>query len=199
MKQLNEFAVNLPITTAEPIAVSTTSYPTVDITSNVNIPADVDSTQHSHISVYVDSAQVCNYSPEDRNVCVDLVLSVTCVTGEKSSTYKVVKRLSMDKIKLACDAECQAPATVVESEDDPEEIAKLMEAFYAAERVRQIAGLNEPKGAKSFKIMYTKTDQDKPEFGEVTIKNARDKAHALHLFKIKHPEHKAYRTAEVKE
>lgn len=146
---LNEFAINLPMSGISAVAPVAGSMPAeaapelpYDITAPVTVPAEVDCSQHKHINVYVDSATIANYNPEDPCVCVDLVLNVgvTNPITYATSNYKLVKRVSMDKVKLACQAELMTPVSVVEATTPEQEAKKLAEA-QAAHRAKQLAGL----------------------------------------------------------
>lgn len=210
MSQVNEFALNLPISSVGGVAATpapVAGYHPVDITSMTTIPADVNASECSHISVYVDSTQMVDYDPKSPQVLVDMVLCV-CITDPSTGAgknYKMVKRLAMDKCKLACDAEAMVNVQFVEDlEDDPVEVAKIMEQFYAAKRAREVAGLAESAGTLTFKVLATYDDPS----GEgrasttVTINKVKDKAHARHVFDVKHaqkyPNAKITRVTEVK-
>ncbi len=194
MPTVNEFAMNLPVTTVGPV---------VDMTAAVAVPQDVDTTKHDHINVYVDSASAVNYNPADPNVLVDLVLSVSISDYDagSSKSYKLIKRLSLDKCKLACEAEGVTPH-VVESLD--EDFTEIMEAFYAAKRAREVAGINESAGKKTAEVLIRYRDKDGKSWATatLTIPAIKDKAHAKHVFdakydtaafKAKHPECKITR------
>ena len=211
MSTVNEFALNLPITSPG-MEVSATQavagYSPVDVTAGYSLPADIDNTAVDHISVSVDGANVINYDPSQPMVLVDMVLTVTVQnpTTAGMSSYRMVKRLSLDKLKLACDAEHMTPVQVVE-EDDPLEVAQIMEQFYVAKRAREIAGLNESAGSKTFEVVF---HFDGEVDGEMTtlspsflkVNEAKDKAHARHMFEVKHahkyPNVKIIRVTEVK-
>lgn len=200
MTQVNEFAINLPMTSVGGLGadMAMTATPSVDITPMMQLPPDVDPHQFDHISVYMDSAQVTNYDPRSPIVQIDMVLSVSISdpagTG-CSNTYKMVKRVAMDKCKLACDAENLTPVTVVEDEEDPAEVKKIMEAFYHAQRAREIAGLVESAGKLTAKVKFSYDDESAAQkakgtnaraSAEMDLKNVRDKAHARHVFDVKH-------------
>jgi hypothetical protein len=153
---LNEFAINLPMTGVSAVAPLAGSVeaapapaPSFDVTASVTVPAEVDTSKHEHISVYVDSATVSNYNAKDPCVCVDVVLTVSIqnpITYANSS-YKLVKRLSMDKVKLALQAEVLTPFQVVEAKTEEQvQAEKLAEAqadaaAKAARRAKELAGL----------------------------------------------------------
>lgn len=211
MSQVNEFAMNLPITSVGAAAgpAPVTGYHPVDITSMTTVPADVDTSSCDHIGVYVDSTQIVDYDPKSPTVTVDMVLTV-CITDPSTGcgkNYKMVKRLAMDKCKLACDAEAMVNVQFVEDlEEDPAEVAKIMEQFYAAKRAREVAGLAESAGDKKFKVLFhmKSKDGEARESGQVTLDKCKDKAHARHVFgaqiepKYKGRDVKITRVTEVK-
>lgn len=195
MSQVNEFAMNLPISSvggAEGPPPAVKGYHPVDVTAMTTVPADVDTSSCDHIGVYVDSTQLVNYDPKSPTVIVDMVLSVSITDPATGigKNYKMVKRLAMDKCKLACDAENMTDVQMVEDigEDDPLEVAQIMEQFYAAKRAREMAGLSESAGTLTFKVLASYDDPS----GEgrasttVTINKVKDKAHARHVFDSKH-------------
>jgi hypothetical protein len=190
MSDLKEFSMNMPM-----IGIGG-SVPSYDVTAAVEMPAEVCADKVDHIYVAVDSATVSNYSATDPMVCVDLVLTVgiTNPIGGESMNYKMVKRLKLDKAKLAYEAESLTPIAVAE-EEDPLEVARIMEAFYAATRAREIAGLTESAGTKAFKVMISfddeKASKEHPDAKHrasavVEIKAVRDAAHARHVFDVKY-------------
>ena len=130
-EKLSEFALNLPM-----VAVAGTANTAYDITASAEVPADVNPTACSHISIYVDSTSMANYDQNDPNAMVDLVMTVniTDPNSNQSKLYKLIKRLSFNKIKLACEAESGTPVQVIEDLDDPEEVKKQMADFFAAKR-----------------------------------------------------------------
>lgn len=155
-EQVNEFAMTLPIASvpamnrnSETTATGPAPEPSYDITSAVSIPTEVNCAQHKHISVYVDSAAIANYNYDDPCICVDLVLNIgiTNPTTNATSNFKLVKRVSMDKVKLACQAETQTPVSVIEAKTEEqlqaEKLAEAQEvaAKAAALRAKQLAGL----------------------------------------------------------
>ena len=212
--QVNEFSINLPMTSVGMVgspALAPEPAPAVDCTANTCLPADVDSSQHSHIYVYVEGCPQVNSMPDISMISMDLVLNV-CVTNPTtgtSSTYKVVKRLSMDKCKLACEAELGTPFQVVEGEGEPEDptlVEAEMKAFYYAREVRRKAGIQESAGTKTAKVLISfddeseaakKANPDAAHRGSATlmIKAVKDKAHARHVFDVKHKD--KYKNAKI--
>ena len=202
-ESLNEFAINLPMTGVGAVGNMAVE-PAVDMTASVAVPADVCPTKCNHISVSVDQATITNYDQENPCVCVDVVLSVSVNNPETGggSTYKMVKRISFDKVKLALQAETMTPVQVVEAaeqEEDPVIVEQEMKAFYAAARAREMAGLVESEGRGEAKVLITYDDTSatqaeaekngaSPARASTTllIKNVKDKAHARHVFDKKH-------------
>jgi hypothetical protein len=205
MSTVNEFVINLPLTSVGTAGMETTPTPApdqpspVDVTASYSLPVGVDASACDHIGVYMDSAQVMNYDPKSPTVLVDMVLSVSVTdpgTGS-SKNYKMVKRISMDKCKLACDAEHLTPVQVVEAEDDPLEVAQIMEQFYAAKRAREMAGLTESAGTKAFNVLFSYDDGDARASNTVKIDAVKDKAHARHVFDVKHGRSKKHPNAKI--
>lgn len=212
MSNLNEFAINLPMAGVGSVGSSAVSYtppamePCADMTAKMTMPADIDPMSCDHIGVYVDSANVVNYDPSNPMVCVDMVMTVTITPpgSGATSSYKMVKRISMDKVKLACQAECETPISVVE-EETPEQVDKMMAEFYAAQRARELSGLAESAGTKTAKVLISYDDKEtdwegKPQpparaSATLLIKAVKDKAHARHVFDVKHKD--KYKNAKI--
>lgn len=198
MPQVNEFSINLPM-----VGVTAVGQ-TCDVTASTSLPADVNPAVCDHISVFVDSTQITNYNPTDPAVTIDMVLSVSVQnpsTGECSS-YKMVKRLSMDKCKLACEAEGLTPQ-VIESADT--DLDQILAEYQAAKRAREIAGIAESAGNKTAKLLISYDDKETDSEGNkqpparatstLLIKSVKDRAHALHIFDIRHKS--KYKNAKV--
>jgi hypothetical protein len=208
MSDLKEFAINLPMSSVPAMTASANTVPAAepyDIMSSFALPPEIDTSACSHITVSCDSASVTNYNPDEPNVCVELVLSVNVRNDAmgSSSNYKLIKRLKMDKCKLAYEAESHTPVSVVEDQEDPLVVAQQMNEFYAARRARELSGLAESAGDKSAKVMFSfdadpgegldaeaasKARADKPgrNSATVTVKAIKDAAHARHVFGVKH-------------
>jgi len=189
---LNEFAINLPMATIGGIGSVADEPVSYDVTAAVEVPKEVDTAKFDHINVYVDQASVTNFDPNSPCVCVDVVLSVCISNPDNSanSTYKMVKRLSFDKVKLACQAEHMTPVQVVEAEEPEEDqlvVEQEMAAFYARRRIQEMAGIFESNGKKKFKILFKYDDPsgNGVASSEVTYDAIVDKAHARHVFGVK--------------
>ena len=187
---INEFSMNLPVVSpgmlAAPAVTPEPQPASYDITAAQSVPVDI-SPEYSHISVSPMGVDIVD--AEGPCTVADLMLSV-CVTDPNTGTrktYKIVKRLSMDKLKLACDAECMTPISIVEAEEDILVVKQEMDAFYAARRAREVAGLSESAGQKQFKVFFSYTDEkaESRASGSVVIDKVRDKAHARHVFSTK--------------
>lgn len=90
------------------------------------------------ISVYAESIVASGTYDAESPVCTfDVVFSVGIREGDCSKTYRVVKRIGIDKVKLACEAECSTPVSVVEDKAE----ARKAEAAATAKRFRILAGL----------------------------------------------------------
>jgi len=198
-KQINEFAINLPMTSVGSVATSP-AVPPIDCTPAA-LPADVAPGEAKHIYVYADGIPQVNQDRDMSMIFMDLVLnvSITNPTTGTCSAYKVVKRLSMDKCKLACDAEVLTPYQVVGGEAEPEDEALVeaeMKAFYHAREVRRKAGIEESDGTKTAKVLISYDDKETDWEGKkqpparatatLVIKNIKDKAHARHVFDVWH-------------
>lgn len=194
---LQEFSINLPMVSVPPMGaaaqpdpaeVPAVEPPPYDITNDVAVPEDVDTTACSHISAYVDSATMASYDPMDPMMCVDLILTVSITNPETgtSSIYKMVKRLAMDKCKLALEAAAHSPVQVVEALEDQEEVKREMSAFYAGMKARQMAGLQESIGDKQAKLAFSFDEGAERKHDTMTFTAVKGKAHARHVFETLH-------------
>lgn len=139
-KLTNEMAINLPITSVPPVTgpVADAPMPAPEVDQSVVIGSPDNSRQPSCISVYAESIQPSgSYDPECAVCTFDVVFNVGIREGEMSKTYRVVKRIGIDKVKLACDAECSTPISIVEEKSQQ----KKEEAAATAKRFRILAGL----------------------------------------------------------
>lgn len=67
----------------------------------------------------------------------DVVFVVGVNEGTCTKTYRVVKRIGIDRCKIACEAECSAPVSIVEEKSEQ----RKAEAKETAKRFRKLAGL----------------------------------------------------------
>lgn len=135
----NEMAINLPMISVPPMGADMEApMPEPEIDTSVVVGSPDNNRPASVISVYADSITPSGSYDEASTVCTfDVVFNVGIREGDTSKTYRVVKRIGIDKVKLACDAECSAPVAIVEH------VAEARKALAAAQakRMRQIAGL----------------------------------------------------------
>jgi len=133
-EQINE--MNLPVISVPTIGTQS-SYASDAVDSVV-----IGSPHHQHdpacVSVYAESISSSGaFDPACDVVSFDVVFSVGILEGNTSKTYRVVKRIGIDKCKIACEAECSSPITVVETKAEE----KKAEAASVAKRFRILAGL----------------------------------------------------------
>jgi hypothetical protein len=149
-KTTNE--MNLPIISVPMMGISgTTAGPAMEMPGqDQKVPASyadetmvIGSPHMSHdascISICAESIQPCGgYDPECEVCTFDVIFNVCIREGDTSKTYRVIKRIGIDKIKLACDAECSAPISIVESKTE----ALKEQASATTQRFRRLAGLD---------------------------------------------------------
>ena len=196
--QLNEFAINLPMTGVSAVApvagIEALPAPapapvSYDCTADVSVPAEVKTDEHKHISVYADSCSVVNVEGPCAMIDVVLSVNITNPTTYACSTYKIVKRLSLDKIKLALQAEHMTPVQVVEAEEQPEDpliVEQEMASYATICRARELAGIYESNGKLDATVLFKYTGKDNTICsGSVVYKYVENKAHARHVFDAK--------------
>lgn len=95
--------------------------------------------ESKNITVYANSISTVSYGDNDPVVAFDVVFSVGIVCPESGSTktYQVVKRIGIDRQKMAADAEYGAPVSIVEAKTVAEPGAFLTNTA----RLRALAGL----------------------------------------------------------
>ncbi len=137
---------NLPIVNVPPMSMrqepslEPTSPPVEDYAASDSMVIGVPETHRSphQIYVYAESIQGAGAVSRDDGIATfDVVFCVSITEGSSTSTYKVIRRLALDKVKLACEAECAPPVSVVEDK----EVERKAAASAQAKRARQIAGL----------------------------------------------------------
>lgn len=202
MSDLNEFAINLPMGSVPAIMPATEPYP-YDVTAGYELPSEIYAGAADHVYVYADVAPRVNQVPGTSMISMDLVLNVnvTNPATNASSTYQIVKRLSMDKCKLAHQAEVLTPFQVVEAEEAPEDeliVEQEMAAYFQRRRVQEMAGIYESNGKKKFKVMFKYDDPSGKGVasGNMTYDAIVDKAHARHVFASK-IDKKKYQNAKI--
>lgn len=138
--QLNELSMNLPVISVAPVTDVPTGASSMEITStDMDVKQDEGYTfDPSKVTIYVDSVRPVEYGSTDQMACFDMVLSVGILCDDgRSKTYSLVKRISMDKQRIAKQAECGAPISVVENQTE----AKGISAAPTLRRIRRLAGL----------------------------------------------------------
>lgn len=152
--KLDEYAINLPMTGVTGVggtaksAVPAPAYGYYDITADCSLPAEV-SKNCEHIYAYLDSATTTNRDQTNSKLTIDLVLTIAVTNPSTGSTssYKIVKRVAMDKCKLAIQAEDETPYQVIEATTPEQKAKRLAEsraakrAVQAAHRAKELAGL----------------------------------------------------------
>ncbi len=148
-KQLDEFALNLPVNTttdtvpaiagtSQDAAVVVPSNDEVDTSMAIGNPStDVDC---SMVSVFVNNITPCNYGGANDAVAsfdVAFTVGINCEDGS-CKTYQVIKRIGIDKSKIASDAMNSLPVSVVEAKKPADTKPQINES---AKRARQLAGL----------------------------------------------------------
>lgn len=118
------------------------SLPPVPITSDSmsdTIAIGTPASEHSprNITVYANSINPISYNDDDPVVAFDVVFSVgiACEDGS-TKTYQVVKRIGVDRQKMASDAQATTPVSIVEAKKPLKESAS-----YTTARFKALAGL----------------------------------------------------------
>lgn len=110
--------------------------PEIDDTIVIGSPSN--SRHPSTVSVYAESINSAGTYAGDCEVCsFDVVFSVGISEGDVSKTYRVIKRIGIDKVKLAQEAECATPVSIVEEKTEAKKAATAAQT----KRFRQMAGL----------------------------------------------------------
>ena len=146
-QQTNEMSINLPMVSISPEDSMAAADP-MGTTPQMDAPYPADdsvvmgnpnnSRHPSCISVYAETISPSgSYDPECEVCTFDVVFNVGIREGEISKTYRVVKRIGVDKVKLACDAECSSPVSIVEEKAQEKKAASAAQA----KRFRVLAGL----------------------------------------------------------
>ncbi len=94
------------------------------------------------ISVYATSITPAMYSNDSPVVAFDVVFAVgiTCPTSGNIETYQVVKRIGVDRQKLAVAAKASTPVSIVEAKQPKRELADIGVGASTA-RLKALAGL----------------------------------------------------------
>lgn len=97
------------------------------------------SDQHDvkNVTVYANSITPVSYGDSDPVVAFDVVFSVGIFCGDGSTkTYQVVKRIGVDRMKMAADAQSTTPVSIVEEKKPLKE-----DKFFSTARMMALAGL----------------------------------------------------------
>lgn len=106
---------------------------------NNDVTVDNPTTNHDlkpeAVSIYANSINPVSYMGDSAVVAFDVVFSVSCTDPRDGSisTYQVVKRIGVDKMKMANDAKMTTPISIVE--------AKKPTITGTTERFKALAGL----------------------------------------------------------
>ena len=155
--QVNEFSLNLPVSAVEPsvefavqpeyadqaavvmapVSQEPQPEPSMTIGSPVSAPVDPAS-----VTVYANSINPISYNGDSTGIAAfDVVFSVGIACADGScKTYQVVKRIGIDKCKIASEVENSAPMSIVEAKIENTETAKP-KLSESASRARRLAGL----------------------------------------------------------
>lgn len=105
--------------------------------ATIAVGSPVDKHDPANITVYANSITPVQYGGGEEVAAFDVVFSVGINCDGVSKTYQVVKRIGVDKCKLACEAASSTPVSIVESKS----AALKEEAAATAKRFRRLAGL----------------------------------------------------------
>ena len=91
------------------------------------------------VTVYANSINPVAYTGDSAIVAFDVIFSVATICPEsgRTETYQVVKRIGVDKMKLAHEAKSATPVSIVEAKQS----APAEQFLVSKERARRIAGL----------------------------------------------------------
>ena len=157
--QVNEFSIDLPLTSAvppmsppvdyvmnngydtAPVGVMSASGAGDDAAIAIgDIAANDPTMDPSKITVYAGNISPVSYSGSDPISCFDVVFTVGINCDGVSKTYQVVKRIGIDKCKIAAQASANAPVSVVESVK--ETIQQTKPVISEVQKFRRLAGLD---------------------------------------------------------
>ena len=116
---------------------STPSIP-YDDSVTMGSPAVSPSLEAKDVTVYALSINPVSSMGDSPIVAFDVIFSVNCTCPEsgRAETYQVVKRIGVDKLKLANTAKSSTPISIVEAKATP-----APTSFLSTDRARVIAGL----------------------------------------------------------
>lgn len=125
-QKLNEFEFELQV----PNSNDASAVP--DDASSVNSSAQIQDSVPKRISVYAKSIDSVSYDDSNPIAYFDLTFSVNIFDESFSKTYQVVKRIAIDREKLALEAGAGKEVSIVESKEP---------ALLNKKRARILAGL----------------------------------------------------------
>jgi hypothetical protein len=135
--------MNLPIISAQAMAVtgdvmaSAAPY-SGDMDMSIAIGAPNTVYDPANVTVYANNITPVTYNSQEEVAAFDIVFSVGINCGETTKTFQVVKRIGIDKCRIACEAEASSPVSIVESKSD----ALKEDAVATRRRFRRLAGLD---------------------------------------------------------
>lgn len=137
--KLQEFSINLPVVTVQPVADSAVNRVN-DERMEVGFDEEPETVEledipepSRRITVYADSIKATSFD-DGPTACFDIVFSVGCSCDDgTTTTYSIVKRISIDKQRLLKQAESGQPISVVEEKKQLDKSSMS--------RLRRLAGL----------------------------------------------------------
>lgn len=143
--EINEFSLSsIPFvaTSAEiaPAPADSAMVAQGDMTMAIGSPAPA-AVDPKMISVYANSINPISFSSDaDGIAAFDVVFSVGVHCGDSSKTYQVVKRIGIDKARIAAEVENAQPMSIVEAQAEvkPDPTKYVLTEV---ERMRRLAGL----------------------------------------------------------
>jgi len=143
--EINEFALSsIPFvaTSAEiaPAPADSAMAPAGDMTMAIGSPAPA-AVDPKSITVYANGINAVSFSSDENGIAAfDIVFSVGVNCGDSSKTYQVVKRIGIDKARIAAEVENTQPMSIVEAvaEVKPDPTKYVLSEV---ERMRRLAGL----------------------------------------------------------
>jgi hypothetical protein len=140
--KLDEFSLSsIPfVATPSEVPADSAMAPTGDATIAIGSPAPA-VVDPKMISVYANSINPISYSGEADGVAAfDIVFSVGVMCGDSSKTYQVVKRIGIDKARIAAEVENAQPMSIVEATPAPK-VEEKKQVITEVQRMRRLAGL----------------------------------------------------------
>lgn len=150
--KLNEFTLSLPVVPSETVGqeygpapeyadqAAVVMSPDSAQDSSVTIGTPATYSDPSSVTVYANSITPTSYNADASGMATfDVVFSVGINCGDGTcKTYQVVKRIGIDKARIAADVEHAAPVSIVENKKEEANKTALNETV---SRARRLAGL----------------------------------------------------------